>query len=150
MSWTGRGFHGASKEIDLEIFFDPFKLDRLAEGGGGGWWLVFCNNLRLYLYSAPTSSEHLFQSVPQSLQPTIHQSIHFFIHPSILACQPVHPSTWPSAKEVPGMLMTSQWRNRESTSTKSTVYNLIDDVVIIMNWLRRMLMIFSGEPSCHH
>lgn len=36
MSCTGRGFHGASSEIDLEIFFDPFKLDRLAEGGGCG------------------------------------------------------------------------------------------------------------------
>ena len=153
----------------MTMSFDDQNLDQgnrqiaMRMVGGGGWWLVFRNNLRLYLYSAPTSSEHLFQSVSQSLQPTIHQCIHFFIHPSIHPCLStcpvdkltskngcVHPSTWPSAKEVPGMLMTNQWRNRESTSTKSTVYNLIGDVVIIMNWLRRMLMIFSGKSSCHH
>ena len=32
--------------------------------------------------------------------------------------------TWPSAKEVPGMLITSQWRKRSSTSTRRIVYNL--------------------------
>ena len=68
--------------------------------GGGGWWLVFCNNLRLYLYSASTSSENLFQSVSQSLQRTIHQSIHFFIHPSILACQPVQWTSWQARMDV--------------------------------------------------
>ena len=153
---------------DYEMSYDDQNLDQgnrqiaMRIVGGGGWWLVFRNNLSICFYqrySAPTSSEHLFQSVSQSLHPAIHQWIHFSIHPSILACQPVqltskngcvHPSTWPSAKEVPGMLMTNQWRNRESTSTKSTVYNLIGDVVIIMNWLRRMLMIFSGKSSCHH
>ena len=84
-----------------------------------------------------TNLKWAFVSIRLSVSPTNHPPMHPFLHPSIHPCLStcpvdkltskngcVHPSTWPSAKEVPGMLMTNQWRNRESTSTKSTVYNL--------------------------
>ena len=147
----------------MTISYDDQNLDQgnrqiaMRIVGGGGWWLVFRNNLRLYLYiwmwlvlvaiGIPQQPEVIsifrtnlkwaFVSIRLSVSPTNHPPMHPFLHPSIHPCLStcpvdkltskngcVHPSTWPSAKEVPGMLMTNQWRNRESTSTKSTVYNL--------------------------
>ena len=77
--------------------------------GGGGWWLVFCNNLRLYFYiwmwlvllaiGILQQPEHLFPStlfrtnlkwafvsIRLSVSPTSHPPLLPFLHPSI------HPS----------------------------------------------------------
>ena len=55
--------------------------------GGGGWRLVFRNNLSICFYqrySAPTSSEHLFQSVSPTNHPPMLPFLNPSIHPSLL------------------------------------------------------------------